>query len=142
MSSSPPPKTVALSLPRWRTVLLRLTYAFIAFGLIATLWQEVATAGPDIELQRSVVLAMLSTMALLCIVGIFRPIAMLPILLFEFVWKVIWLAVFYFRFWNGSNDAGADSTFFACALGVVLCAIAIPWRYWFMQLFPSHRAGA
>jgi hypothetical protein len=78
----------------------------------------------------SVVRAMLGALALMALWGVRYPIKMLPILLFEFMWKVIWVVAFGFPPWlNGQLDADRQETLFACLMGVVLVPIAVPWGY-------------
>lgn len=56
---------------------------------------------------------------------------MLPLLLFELTWKVIWLAAFALPRWlDGTLDEGMRSTAFETSLGLVLLLV-IPWGYVF-----------
>ena len=57
---------------------------------------------------------------------------MLPVLLFEFLWKVIWVVAFALRMWlHQGLDQYATETLFACLMGIVLVPIAVPWGYVF-----------
>jgi hypothetical protein len=81
--------------------------------------------------MRSVVCAVLCAVSLLALLGLRYPLQMLPLLLFELVWKGIWLAVFALPPWL-SHQLSADysETAFACALGVIILFV-IPWPYVF-----------
>jgi hypothetical protein len=58
------------------------------------------------------------------------PLRMLPILLFELVWKLIWVAAFGLPVYlQGGADAYATETLVACLAGVVLVPPVIPWGH-------------
>jgi hypothetical protein len=55
---------------------------------------------------------------------------MLPLLLFEWLWKVIWVCASAIPMWLGPGlDAYASESLFACLMGVVLVPLALPWGY-------------
>ena len=54
---------------------------------------------------------------------------MLPLLLFELMWKAIWLVAFALPRWlDGTLDEGMRTTLFETSFGLVLIFV-IPWRY-------------
>lgn len=114
-------------LSRLRLNLLRLAYAPLVFGLALVQLPLLAELGPDWEIMHGVVICMLSALCLLSIIGLFRPILMLPLLLFEVTWKLLWLGLVGLPAWfNGPLDPSLAETFFACAL-VVPIVLLIPW---------------
>ncbi len=72
--------------------------------------------------------------------GIFRPLKMLPILLLEIFYKVLWLIVVAYPLWSAGTLAGssADSTTSAFSW-VWLPIVAVPWGYVFGTYFFSPR---
>ena len=60
-------------------------------GLVIVRWPDLLQAS-SLPPMEGVVVSMLVAMSLLAFLGLWRPIAMLPILLFEVAWKLIWLA--------------------------------------------------
>ena len=55
---------------------------------------------------------------------------MLPLLLFELVWKTVWLVAIALPLWTaGQIDAGTAETILACGLGLVIFPLVIPWPY-------------
>ena len=71
-------------------------------------------------------LAALSALALL---GIRYPLQMLPLLFFEMIWKIIWLAAIALPLWlAGSVDDATSGTIRDCLVGLIFPVI-IPWRY-------------
>ncbi len=115
-----------------RLTLLRGMYLLIFVGLGLTIWPlilfpSVLVAGPN-----SVIRALLGALAVLSAVGILYPLRMLPLLLFELLWKTIWVTASALPMWlHGGLDPYAAETLFACLIGVVLVPIVIPWRYVF-----------
>lgn len=115
-------------LPLWRANLLRAIYALIAFGQGS---QVVPTLLDHDPAARGVIPSLLAAMCLLMVLGIRYPRQMLPLLLFECAWKIIWFFVFglpQYLAGNGPPDTFAGD-FFAISLGVVLMPLVIPWGY-------------
>jgi hypothetical protein len=116
----------------FRLYLLRGMYLIIAVGLVTTVWPHilfpsVLAAGP-----RSVIRALLGALAVMSLLGLRYPLQMLPLLLFELLWKVIWVVASGIPMWLGPGlDEYASETLFGCLVGVVLVPIAIPWGYVF-----------
>lgn len=112
-----------------RLYLLRAMYLLIAAGLGVTIWPKILVPG-DASHMGSVVRSMLGALALLALWGIRYPLKMLPVLLFEFLWKVIWVAAFALGPWmSGRLDAAREQTLYECLMGVVLVPLVIPWGY-------------
>lgn len=129
-------------LGRLRLNLLRLAYLPLALGLALAQLPLLAELGPDWEIMHGAVVCMLSSLCLLSFVGLFRPITMLPLLLFEVVWKVIWLALVGLPAWQiGPLDASMAETLFACAL-VVPIIILVPWDFVAARLWQKDPLAA
>jgi hypothetical protein len=58
---------------------------------------------------------------------------MLPILLFEVLWKLLWLGVVALPLWSDHRLEGATRAQASTVLWVVLVIGVIPWRYVFAQ---------
>jgi hypothetical protein len=103
----------------------------MAVGLGITMWPRILVPG-DVSHMGSVVRSMLGALALIALWGLRYPVKMLPMLLFEFMWKVIWVVAFALGPWlSGQLDGARQETLFECLMGVVLIPIAIPWDYVF-----------
>lgn len=58
-----------------------------------------------------------------------RPVALLPVLVFESVWKVIWLSLVALPLVvAGDLDPAASQVLVNCSLVVLIIAVT-PWRY-------------
>lgn len=108
---------------------LRAGYLLIAVGLAATVWPIVINHSPQWPLMNSVACSLLAAVAVLAAVGIRYPLQMLPVLLFEIVWKSIWLIAVALPLWSANRiDARTSETVRDCLLGAILIPV-IPWRY-------------
>jgi hypothetical protein len=116
----------------FRLYVLRAMYLLIVVGLGITIWPGILQHPGDLALMRGVVRSLLGALALLAILGIRYPLRMLPLLLFEFVWKTIWVLAFGLPLWLAHPlDPDTQETMKACLMGVVLVPLVMPWRYAF-----------
>lgn len=114
----------------FRLYLLRAMYLLIAVGLGLTIWPAIIAPPSLVANAGSVVRALLGSLALVALLGLRYPLQMLPLLIFELLWKVIWIVAFALPMWAGPGlDAYAAETLFACAIGVVLVPLVLPWGY-------------
>jgi hypothetical protein len=119
--------TAQVSLPR--LYLLRFGYLVVAVGITATKWPLLVNHDGPWPLFEGVETCMLVALSLLMFLGLRYPIKMLPILLFEIGWKVIWLTVIAVPLLTAERiDPATLNIFYAC-LWVVLVLAVIPWRY-------------
>jgi len=113
----------------FRLYLLRAAYIFTAGGLFVFIWPMIVDHRLDLPLMTGVAWSMLGAVSILAALGLRYPLQMLPALLFELIWKVIWLAAFAFPLWRaGQVDPNTAQTIFECSLAIIL-VIAIPWPY-------------
>ena len=111
-----------------RLYALRGTYLLIALAMGAQIWPLIVSHPANVEHMRGVTRAFLGALTLLCVLGVRYPVRMLPLLLFEFAWKAIWVAAFGVPLWlTHQLDAATAETMKACLLGVVLVPLVLPW---------------
>ncbi len=73
--------------------------------------------------------------SLLAILGVLHPLKMLPIVMLEILYKVIWLVLVAYPLWLTDQLAGSEAQGMTEAfLWVVLPIVAMPWRY-FVRTF-------
>lgn len=114
----------------FRLYLLRAMYLLIAVGLAMTVWPYIVVPHSLVAGPGSVVRALLGALAIMCVLGLRYPVKMLPILLFELLWKCIWVVASAIPMWLGPGlDKYASETLFAVLMGVVLVPIVVPWGY-------------
>ncbi|MGQ0558037.1 MAG: hypothetical protein ACT4OE_00365 [Sphingosinicella sp.] len=113
----------------FRLYLLRAFYALMAVGLTLTMWPTVVSHSLDWPRMHSVVGVMLSALGLLCYLGIRHPLKMLPLLLFELVWKAIWLVAVALPLWRAGGLSPEMMRSFWEILPGLLLLLVIPWDY-------------
>jgi hypothetical protein len=114
----------------FRLYVMRAAYALVFVGLATGIWPLLMRAPHGVEHMRGVVWSVLTAVSLLAVFGIRYPLRMLPLLLFELIWKVVWLAAVGAPLWAGNRLAGPNlETWWECWFGVVVVVAAIPWGY-------------
>lgn len=113
-----------------RLYVLRATYLLIVLGVGTMIWPLLMGSPESVEHFRGVTWCLLSTVALLALLGLRYPLKMLPLLFFELVWKATWIITIGVPLKSGGQLEGAFSeTWFANVLGLVIVPLAIPWGY-------------
>jgi hypothetical protein len=111
-----------------RRHLMRAGYLLMAVGLALVKWPLLPDAH-TLPLYEGVTLCLLTAMSLLALLGLWRPVQLLPVLLFESAWKVLWLALVALPTAATSElDAATTEVAVNCSLVVVILAVT-PWRY-------------
>ncbi|HEX8736823.1 MAG TPA: hypothetical protein VF721_15935 [Pyrinomonadaceae bacterium] len=116
----------------FRLYLLRIGYLVVALGLTFMILPGIISPPENLPHMNSVVRSLLGAVCLLAFLGIRYPLKMLPLLLFELLWKTIWVLAFGLRLWSaGRLDQDTSASLFDCIFGIVLVLIVIPWDYVF-----------
>ncbi len=117
-----------------RLYLMRFGYAFMGLGLAVTKWPLLVSPPESWPLMRSVVDCILIALSVLALAGLRYPVRMLPLLVLEVMWKVLWLgAVALPAARAGEMDAAMSDVVATCSL-VVVIIVAVPWRHVWTQL--------
>jgi hypothetical protein len=115
--------------PLWRLHAMRVGYAFMGIGLAIVKWPLVIDYDQSTPLFEGVEAVLLTAMSLLAFLGLRYPVRLLPILLFECLWKLIWLGVVGLpAVAAGSVDQAMSTVIVNCSLVVVILAV-VPWRH-------------
>lgn len=126
---------VSTQVPQLRTYrvnLMRGGYLLMVVGLAATRWPLLATAA-SLPVFEGVVTALLTAMSLLALLGLRYPVRMLPILVFETAWKLIWLAaVAVPHLLAGDMSAQMERVLSSVYFVVAIIAVT-PWDYVWKQ---------
>jgi hypothetical protein len=119
-----------------RLHLMRAGYLFMGVGLVLVKWPLLPEAD-TLPLYEGVTLCLLTAMSLLAFLGLRHPVKLLPVLLFEVSWKILWLPLVALPNAVGGNlDAATTEVMVNCSLVVVIMAV-IPWRYAWRQYVTS-----
>jgi hypothetical protein len=110
---------------------MRIGYAVMGVGIAARNWPLIIGRGVPWPLYEGVTKYMLVAMGLLALLGLRYPVKMLPILLFESAWKLLWLGAIAVPLWIRGDMEAATSEVAGSVLWVVIILAVIPWRYVF-----------
>jgi hypothetical protein len=125
---SPAVPTLEPELSLTRLHLMRAGYLLMGVGLALVKWPLLPEAHTE-PLYEGVTLCLLTAMSLLAFAGLRHPVKLLPLLLLESAWKLLWLSLVALpQAVTGSLDAATTDTVFNCSLVVLILAV-VPWPY-------------
>lgn len=131
VQQNPPP------VPLWQTWGLRIFFAGLVF--VIGKWQLMSILQGPFEWTswRGVGHSLLLALAILSFGGMFRPLAFLPVMLFEIVWKAVWLTAVALPLWMVGEPIPGIVSVKGSIIGVGLIIICVPWKYVWWRYF-SH----
>jgi hypothetical protein len=133
-----PQATVDDAVSLTRLYVLRATYLLIVIGLGAMIVPGLVAHPVS---SRGVIPSLLGGVWVLAFLGLRYPLEMLPLLLFEFTWKSIWMLAYGLPQWSaGQLPPTFSEDAFNIGMGVVLMPLVIPWGYVYRHYV--KRAGA
>ncbi len=113
-----------------RLYLLRALFLLIGLGQGSITWSAILRHTGPWQFWHGVGLSMLAALTVLALLGVRYPVRMLPLMIFELVWKLIWALTVYLPLWLGHRmDADTADNAFSILLGVVLVPLVLPWAY-------------
>jgi hypothetical protein len=119
---------------RWINIyLLRLLYILMFFVLGKDTWTHILTHQGAWDPTDAVVWCVWTAFATLAGIGIMRPVKMLPIVLLEIFYKLLWLVLVAYPLWAKGALWGSSAEAIALSfLWVPLPIVAVPWGYVFV----------
>jgi hypothetical protein len=115
--------------PLWQIWGLRLMFAAMVIVLGSRQLTYILEGSADWEPWRGLGHSMLFSLALLALVGVFRPIRLLPLMIYEVVWKSVWLLVVAMPPWLAGQPVPEIVNATGSMIGIAIITILIPWRY-------------
>ena len=126
-ASRPGTNSTEIEVSLIRLYVLRATYLLLVVGLGLLIVPTLINHEP---MSRGVIPSLLGGVWLLALFGLKYPLQMLPLLMFEFAWKTLWLLAFGIPQWSaGQRPETFTEDFQGIAFGVILMPIVIPWRF-------------
>lgn len=115
--------------------LLRLVYGLMFFVLGKDTWTHILIHRGNWNPDDAVAWCVWTAFATLAGIGIIRPLKMVPILLLEIFYKLLWLLIVAYPLWSTGKLVGsaAEGTTYAF-LWVLLPIVAVPWS-WVVRSF-------
>jgi hypothetical protein len=135
MTTLTPPRTQPerLELPLYRLHMMRAGYLLLGLGLAAVKWPLFVDGVDSLPLYEGVVACLLTAMSLLALLGLRYPVRLLPVLLFEGAWKLLWLGTVALpTAAAGDMSPAMQEVVVSCSLVVVILAVT-PWPYVWQQ---------
>jgi len=121
--------------------LLRLLYILMFFVLGRETWTQILTRPGPWDPFEAVAWCVWTAFATLAGLGIVRPLKMLPIVLLEIFYKVLWLILVAYPLWVKGALWGSPAEKIATPfLWVILPIVAVPWGYVFLNYVYTPRS--
>lgn len=113
--------------PLWRLYVMRaIALVFVVSGFANYLPKLL---DPD-PVGRGMTISMLGGLWVVAFLALRHPLRMVPIFLFEFVWKTIWLLAFGLPQWSaGRDDPQLSKDLFEIGFFAFVFAFIVPWGY-------------
>jgi len=138
MSASMTSPVITPEIPLFRLYTLRAAYFVMAAGLGVFVWPAVIHHSNAFAATRGIQVALLAGLGATAALGLRYPLQMLPILLFELIWKAIYLVAFALPLWSAHQINAATAEDIRAVLMVVIFIPLIPWRYVFSRYALKH----
>lgn len=122
------PNAAAIEPSLTRRNLMRAGYLLMAVGLALVKWPLLPGAR-ELPLYEGVTVCLLTALSLLALLGLRHPVKLLPVLVFETVWKLLWLSIVALpQALAGTMDAATTEVMVNCSL-VIVYLVVTPWRF-------------
>jgi len=128
--------------PRINIYLLRLLFFLMFLFVTYDSWTHIINHSGPWDNVNAAAWCMWGSYSAISFIGILRPLKMLPIVLFEILYKTVWLVIVAYPLWVkneliGSPSEGMTRVF----LWVVLPIVAMPWGYFFKTYILGERTA-
>lgn len=120
--------------------LLRLVFFLTFFFVGKSSWTAILTHEGEWKALEAVAWSVWAAYSALSFLGVLKPLKMLPIVAFQILYKIIWLAIVAYPLWIndeliGSRYEEMTNSF----LWVALPVVAMPWGYFCGTFFAKRR---
>jgi len=113
-----------------RLYLLRAMYLLIGLAQGSQTWSAIIHHTRPWDFWHGVGMSFLGALTALSLVGVRYPVKMLPLLIFELAWKLLWALAIWLPLWLAHRvDADTAENALSILLGVVLVPLVLPWGY-------------
>jgi hypothetical protein len=117
-------------LPLYRLYLLRAAFALLGIAQGLKTWPAILHHTNPWDFWHGVGMSFFGALTLLALLGIRYPVRMMPLMIFELAWKLIWvLAAYAPAYLAHSVDTDLADNFLGIFLGVVVVPLVLPWGY-------------
>ena len=122
-------QTIGVS--KFRIYLLRTFYLMIVILLGIDVWSEILTRKELWQPLPGVAYSFWGAFTILAVLGLLHPLKMIPLLLVQFSYKLIWLIIVAYPLWeiNQLKGSSAEEMTIVMASGIIIDLVVIPWPY-------------
>ena len=122
-------QTIGVS--RFRIVLLRFFFLLIVVLLGSEVWAEIFNHKGLWEPLHGVAFSFWAAFSLLAILGLIHPLKMIPLLLVQITYKLIWLIIVAYPLWSANHLKGSSAQGLAEInfRSIFVDLLVIPWPY-------------
>jgi hypothetical protein len=117
-------------LPLYRLYVLRAAYLLIGLWQGSRTWPAILHHVRPWDFWHGVGTSFFGALTLLCLLGVRYPVRMMPLLIFEFTWKLIWvLAAWLPPYLGHTLDPDIAGSFSGIFPAFVIVPLLLPWGY-------------
>lgn len=119
--------------PFWKINLLRFFFLLMAALMGSQIWHQILFESAGWPWALGLAKSMLGALALLGPLGVRYPMQMLPLMVYELVWKTAWIMSIALPAWlNNRMTADIEDLFYEC-VGMIILYFVIPWSHVFAR---------
>jgi hypothetical protein len=120
--------------PKINIYILRLMFFLMIVFLGKASWTHILSFKGTWNPENAMAWCIWGSYSVLAILGLIHPLKMLPIVMLEIFYKVLWLIIVAYPLWKSNQLTGSSAEGMTNAfLWVLLPIIAMPWRYFFRK---------
>lgn len=123
--------------PEYRLYLMRILFVLTFLFLGRDAWTELITHEGVWNPLNGVAFSFWAAYSTLMILGLRRPLKMVPLLLLQFLYKLVWLVSVAFPLWRGNHFDEAKGLATIFIIGILLDLVVIPWAYVYKNYFAT-----
>jgi len=123
---------------------LRTLYVLMFVGVGIPVWTDILNHQGSWDHVRAVAFCVWAAYPTLCLLGMRRPLQMLPVVMFMLFYKTVWLAIVAYPLWASGQLAASPAAEMAHVFrGVLFIYPLLPWGYIWRQYVagPKPEAG-
>ena len=115
----------------FRLYLMRIFFVLIFILLGLDVWKEIISHQGVWDPLYGVAYSFWAAFSTLALIGLRYPLKMLPLLLLQFFYKLVWLFAVAYPLWSSNQLKGssAEEMTTVFIIGIIIDLIVIPWSY-------------
>ena len=120
----------APDLPLYRLYVLRASYLLLGLWQGSKTWTAILRHAQPWDFWHGVGMSFFGALTLLSLLGVRYPVRMMPLLIFEFTWKLIWvLAAWLPPYLGHTLDPDTADSFPGIAPALIIVPLVLPLRF-------------